>query len=798
MKPKNDSNLKQNPILFIIYLFLVVLPGSHFAQEPAKNKEPANVPKTPEESNGSLEKQNIEKQNASSETGIKVTGRRDSDRGQMDDIEGTNIYSGKKSEVIRLDKTNANLALNNTRQIYAKVPGITIWENDGSGIQPGIGARGLSPNRNWEFNTRMNGYDIASDVFGYPEAYFNPPPEALEKIEVVRGAASLQYGSQFGGMVNYVTKKADPTKPFRIELKNTGGSYNTMNSYSSVSGTVGNFSYFAYYHNRSGDGWRDNANYKTQSGHFNIAYQATEKLKIALEMTKSYYESQQPGGLTDMQFWENPRQSRRTRNWFSAPWNIPALKVDYNQSNTARFQMKIFGLYGERNSVGLTSTATAEDAINRTTLNFANRQVDRDWYRNYGMEARQIFDYSLLDKTHTLSFGIRYFNANTDRMRNPNGTNGTNFDLKEQSFPECFDGTTKCRTVDLKFSTLNYAAFAENLFRITDKLSVTPGLRYEWVKTTGSGRINEKLPSSSNIFGGEVPPKEYQRKQMLYGIGAQFQLTKATNFYANYSQAFRPVTFAEIYAANTTLNEVDPNLRDQKGYNADGGYRGKFGQWLQFDVGVFQLRYNNRVGLLPGTLPGQTNTNFVTNVGDSLHRGVEAYIEIDPLLAFTDSAPYGSISFFTSSANVNARYIRWEQSTNIYTNPTSDLTTIRNNFRVGNQVENAPSQIHRYGLTYHFKNTFSITYLISYSGMTYGDAANSTVPTANGQIGIIPSYTVRDVSFKWNFFESFALNGGINNLANEKYFTRRAGGYPGPGILPGEGIFYYLGLSAVF
>jgi Fe(3+) dicitrate transport protein len=798
MKPKNDSNLKQNPIHFIIYLLLVVLPGAHFAQEPTKNKEPANVPKTSEESNGSLEKQNLEKQSGSSETGIKVTGRRDSDRGQMDDIEGTNIYSGKKSEVIRLDKTNANLALNNTRQIYAKVPGITIWENDGSGIQPGIGARGLSPNRNWEFNTRMNGYDIASDVFGYPEAYFNPPPEALEKIEVVRGAASLQYGSQFGGMVNYVTKKADPTKPFRIELKNTGGSYNTMNSYSSVSGTVGNFSYFAYYHNRSGDGWRDNANYKTQSGHFNIAYQATEKLKIALEMTKSYYESQQPGGLTDMQFWENPRQSRRTRNWFSAPWNIPALTVDYNQSNTARFQMKIFGLYGERNSVGLTSAATAEDAINRTTLNFANRQVDRDWYRNYGMEARQIFDYSLLDKTHTLSFGIRYFNANTDRMRNPNGTNGTNFDLKEQSFPECFDGTTKCRTVDLKFSTLNYAAFAENLFRITDKLSVTPGLRYEWVKTTGSGRINEKLPSSSNIFGGEVPPKEYQRKQMLYGIGAQFQLTKATNFYANYSQAFRPVTFAEIYAANTTLNEVDPNLRDQKGYNADGGYRGKFGQWLQFDVGVFQLRYNNRVGLLPGTLPGQTNTNFVTNVGDSLHRGVEAYIEIDPLLAFTDSAPYGSISFFTSSANVNARYIRWEQSTNIYTNPTSDLTTIRNNFRVGNQVENAPSQIHRYGLTYHFKNTFSITYLISYSGMTYGDAANSTVPTANGQIGIIPSYTVRDVSFKWNFFESFALNGGINNLANEKYFTRRAGGYPGPGILPGEGIFYYLGLSAVF
>ncbi len=794
MKIKNDSKLKSQIFTLLFCLSLLGLPSYLLSQEPDKGKE-----NTSQETKSKDEKEpSGESNDTDKSSGIKVTGKRESDRGQMSDIEGTNIYSGKKSEVIRLDKVNANLALNNSRQIYAKVPGITIWENDGSGIQPGIGARGLSPNRNWEFNTRMNGYDIASDVFGYPEAYFNPPPEALEKIEVVRGAASLQYGSQFGGMVNYVTKKADPTKPFRIEMKNTGGSYNTTNSYTGVSGTVGKFSYFAYYHNRSGDGWRDNANYKTQSGHFNIAYQATEKLKIAIEMTKSYYESQQPGGLTDMQFWENPRQSRRTRNWFSAPWNIPAMIIDYNQSSTARFQIKVFGLYGERNSVGVTSAPNTEDAINRSTLDFSNRQIDRDWYRNYGMEARQIFDYSFLDKNHTLSFGVRYFNANTDRIRNPNGTTAGNYDIRELSQPECFDGTTKCRTVDLKFSTLNYAAFAENLFRITDKISITPGVRYEWVRTTGSGRINEKLPSSSNIFGGEVPPREFQRKQVLYGVGAQYQITKSTNFYANYSQAFRPVTFAEIYGASATLNEVDPNLRDQKGYNTDGGYRGKFGQWLQFDLGVFELRYNNRVGLLPGALPGNTNTNFVTNVGDSLHRGAEGYLEIDPLLAFTDSAPFGSVSFFTSSANVNARYVRWEQSASAFTNPGNNLTNIKNNFRVGNLVENAPSQIHRYGLTYHFKNTFSITYLISYSGMTYSDAANTTVPTANGQVGVIPSYTVRDVSFKWNFYESFSLNGGVNNLTNEKYFTRRAGGYPGPGILPGEGIFYYLGLSAVF
>lgn len=726
------------------------------------------------------------------EPGITVKAKKETDRGFLRETEGTNIYSGKKNEVIQVDKTNANLALNNTRQIYAKVPGITIWENDGSGIQPGIGARGLSPNRNWEFNTRMNGYDISSDVFGYPEAYFNPPMEALEKVEIVRGAGALQYGPQFGGLVNYVLKKPKPDQEIQVETKNTGGSYNTINSYTSVSGTVGKFSYFAFAHGRSSEGWRDNSRYLTQTGHIHLAYQATEKLKVSLDLSKSNYESKQPGGLTDQQFWENPRQSGRDRNWFGAPWNVPAMNIDYEQSSTARFNLKVFGLYGERNSVGFTSAPNVEDRINARTLQFGARQIDRDWYRNFGVEARQIFDYNFLDKTHTLSFGARYFNGNTDRMRNPNGSTGNTFDLRETNLNnQCYDGTRNCRTVDLQFTTLNYAGFLENLFRITDKLSLTPGVRYEWIKSTASGRINETLPSARNVFGGTVPPQELTKQQILYGLGGQYQVTKNTNLYSNYSRAFRPVIYSEIFAPSGVINDIDPNLKDQTGYNLDGGYRGNIGEWLQFDLGAFELRYNNRVGLLPARFPGQNNLQ--TNVGDSLHRGVEAYIEIDPILAIFNSTPYGSISFFTSSANVNARYVKWEDPRVL-----TDVANALNYYRVGKLVENAPSQIHRYGLTYHYKKIFSISYLINDIGQAYSDALNSTLASANGQIGKIPGYIVRDVTFVWNFTEKLGFRGGINNLGNEKYFTRRAGGYPGPGILPGDGIFYFLGLSATF
>jgi Fe(3+) dicitrate transport protein len=101
---------------------------------------------------------------------------------RMPEIRDNIIYATKKNEVVKLSSATANLAQNNSRQIFAKVPGIHVWESDGSGVQMGIAARGLSPNRMWEFNTRQNGYDISSDPFGYPEAYYTPSVESLDRI----------------------------------------------------------------------------------------------------------------------------------------------------------------------------------------------------------------------------------------------------------------------------------------------------------------------------------------------------------------------------------------------------------------------------------------------------------------------------------------------------------------------------------------------------------------------------------------------------------------------------------------
>lgn len=175
------------------------------------------------------------------------------------------LLEGKKNELVMVNTLNANLVTNNTRQIFARVPGISIWENDGSGVQVGVASRGLSPNRSWEFNVRQNGYDVSSDVFGYPEAYYNPPMEAVERVQIVRGAAALQFGPQFGGLLNYVLKKGNPNKPFTFETQNSTGNNGLFSSYNSVGGQVGKLNYFGYYHHRTADGWRDNSAYMIQT-----------------------------------------------------------------------------------------------------------------------------------------------------------------------------------------------------------------------------------------------------------------------------------------------------------------------------------------------------------------------------------------------------------------------------------------------------------------------------------------------------------------------------------------------------
>src|SRR6185369_7036511 len=101
------------------------------------------------------------------------------------------IYAGKKNEIIISDSLDANKAINNTRQILGRIPGLNIVETETGGFTAnGIATRGLNPTQSIEMNTRQNGYNISADIYGYNESYYLPAMEAVGRIEMVRGAAS--------------------------------------------------------------------------------------------------------------------------------------------------------------------------------------------------------------------------------------------------------------------------------------------------------------------------------------------------------------------------------------------------------------------------------------------------------------------------------------------------------------------------------------------------------------------------------------------------------------------------------
>jgi Fe(3+) dicitrate transport protein len=696
-------------------------------------------------------------------------------------VDGVRIIASKKSDVLLPSPADANLAFNNTRQTFARAAGVMIWENDGSGVQAGIAVRGLSPNRSWEFNTRMDGADIAADIAGYPEAYFTPAFESLERIELIRGAASLQYGTQFGGLLNYITKSAPPGIPLGVESSQIGGQNGFYSTYTAVGGNTGQWSYYAFVNYRRSDGWRlpvqlpsgerrESDAFWQYSAMPKVEYRLGDRTRIVAEATLMEYRLQQPGGLDSAQYATNPRQAVRYRDWFGVGWVVPSLTVHHEFSERGQVEAKLFGVLGSRESIGLITNPTIPD----TGIN--PRRVNTDSYRNAGMEVRMRYDIAMLGHSHELATGVRLYRGSTLRKQG-RGPDGDGFSAE-------FAGPL---TRDLAFVTGNVAAFAEVNLHLGGGVRITPGVRFEWLRMQGSGNYTrEQSASSASPFDTLGPVLRFDKTATemlpLGGIGVLWQASEQVEFYANAYQSWRPALFSEQFPSDPSV-AVDPALRSARGGSIDGGVRGMIGRVVSLDVSGFYLYYGNRIGTVARSALGADTvlltdgaTQLRRNLGTSEHRGVEFYAELfaDRLVALGDGH---HASVFVAGAYTDARY-------------TSGPTA-------GKRVEYAPEWIVRGGLRYQWAGRIALSVQGSSVSDCYSDA-NNTPSSSNGINGRIPAYTVWDLSMQLQVTEWLRAEVNVNNLFDRRYFTRRAGGYPGPGIIPADGRVVAGGLRFMF
>jgi Fe(3+) dicitrate transport protein len=679
---------------------------------------------------------------------------------RLRDVEGTAIYAGKKTEVILVNQSTANLASNNARQIFNQIPGLNIYQNDDAGLQLNIGGRGLDPNRTANFNTRQNGYDISADVLGYPESYYTPASEGLQEIQVIRGAASLQYGTQFGGLINFITKK--PTEKQEIVFRNTLGSYGLYTNFTSASNTHGKFSYYAYVNLKKGDGFRPNSNFESKNAFAHLAYQINDKSKISAEFTVLNYLAQQAGGLTDQMFAENAYQSNRERNWFQVDWFLYNFKWEHSFSENTNFSFNFFGLDAARDALGFRTNRVSQIDQN------SERDLIKGTFKNVGFESRLLKKYKIFDKKATFLIGTKFYKANNTNTQGP-GSDGfdADFDMRLNEYPNY------SRQSESRFPNLNVSLFGENIIYINDKLSITPGFRLEYIKTERDEIIKDIiLDAAGNVINENLRDEQEsnERNFLLMGIGTSYKFNKILEFYGNISQNYRSVTFSDISTANPAF-EISPDITDEKGFTIDAGIRGNYNNFFSYDASVFGLFYNDRINIYTRA-DGKAERD---NIGDARILGIESLIDFNIKKLFTNNAEF-VFNYF-----INSSFI------------TSEYTKSQINGIVGNELEFIPNINIKTGIRFGYKNFLSsIQY--SYLSSQFSDATNAKGGSLSGVTGEIPAYDILDLSasYKYKFMK---LETGINNLLNNAYFTRRATGYPGPGIITSAPRNYYVGLE---
>jgi len=632
----------------------------------------------------------------------------------LPDVQGTKIYSGKKTSRIRLDEL-PEITNNNFRQALIKTPGLIVSEETTPLVS--IGYRGLDPNRAQFIQVLKDGVPIHADMFGYPEAYYVPPLQTIQEIEFIKGGAGLMYGPQPGGALNFVTHDPVLNKKVQLKTENVFGTDNYFSTYEALTGTIGPVGYLGYFHERQGDGFRKaNSDFEVISGGLKTVINQTGDSRLTLNYDEYHEEHGEPGGLTRAQFDRNADVSTRQFDRFRLERNYGNLKYEKEFSDQTQFDFLVYGghyrRYSKRQNGG---------GFGTVPTGTTNSIEEQDFY-NIGIEPRLRHNYELFGEEHTLTAGVHNFMSDSPRVDQTGAS------------PSADSGAI-VRVTDRDLWYLS--AFVENLFRI-GKLSITPGVRIE--------NIWQRIEENINTQRRPEAQKQYDFAP-LFGLGIAYEVVKKIEVYTNISQSYRPKVFTQSIPTGAA-QVVNENLEESKGVQYDFGIRGRPVPFVSFDIDYFILSFTNQIA---------NAGNTVTNGGRSRTHGVEFFTDIDLVGAYdyfnkTDYADtFGSVKPFVTLTLLDAEFTAGSFE--------------------GRQPRYAPKYNLRVGTVYEWRDRVKVSLLSTFVDDHFGDDAGTV--TFN-----IPSYKVWDltaeVSLLKNVKNAFDLSifGGINNIFDEHYFSR--------------------------
>jgi Fe(3+) dicitrate transport protein len=675
-------------------------------------------------------------------------------------VEGTRINAGKKTSFVKPEEF-PTFAGNDYREAMATTPGIVVSEEPQSPVI-NFGYRGLNSQRSEFTQVLKDGVSIKNEQFGFPESHYTPILDAVERIEVIRTGAALQFGPQPGGAINFVMKMPRRDALFHFTTRNVFGSYGYYRNYTALEGGNGPVGFYLYYDHRQQDGFREaNSDYDLNAGSARFVYDVTDDSRFILTLDAYREEHGEPGGMRRREEVNPPNsvfvedgftQTSRFFDRFVLERAYATLEYQKFFSETTQLDIKAFGGYLTRWSKrqrggGFGTLPSGPDAETNSI------QLRTDYTE--GVDARLRHDYNLLGDVSTFAGGVYFYHALQDRRdergSTPDAAHGT---LRNLNTGETWDG----------------AIFAENRFKF-GRLSIGPGMRLEF--------LNQDVVEDFNFSKSHADPPEPLASQSdfnfvpLFGLGLGYVLIEGqqivpappvagekgsetknslapvittggpprVELYGTVSQAYRPITYGELVPTGAS-SFVNGNLKEGEALQFEYGIRGKPLPYLNFDVGGFYFTFDDQIGEII-LANGFTST---ANVGDARYIGFEAATELDVLSLINGGvpSPYGKFLLYGNVTLLDAEF-----------------TSGPNNGKI---PAYAPDYQVKTGAIYHYKDTFKLALLGTLVDDEFGDDGDSFE-------GFIPAYNVWDLTAEVKFWNGrVGVFAGIRNLFDENYW----------------------------
>ncbi len=692
--------------------------------------------------------------------------------------ESENVYKKLPGTATRI--TSRQLELINpigTQELLGYVPGIHGFADDGIGnSRISIGIRGLNPRRSSRVLILEDGIPIQPALYVYPNMYYNPPVERIERVEVVKGSAAIKFGPQtMGGVINYITSR--PRQSFGIGGQVTGGSNGYLSLFTELGGWGNNrFKPEVQLLFKRGDGFRQNNDFEQYNGTFKLSILPDSERIYYVKANVDYENSNATyTGLTEYSFRNSPA---------------------FNPKNDDDFE--VF-----RASLDLISTREHSSRLTATTRGYVS-YFDRRWWREFdvfvrpsvlGSDPVQAFEplpwYTGGDLVrvggHDDNFGIlrTFYTGGLQHSYNldhivfgstahldvggrihwerfiddkkigdtPDAREGVYF-FGDPADPASLDIVGQSH----HYETSAFALYAEERIE-AGRLSVVPGLRFEIFEQERIDRLNGStyLDKTSAV--------------LLPGIGFNVTLG-AANVFGGIHRGYTPPSSGTLQILNFGDDADDGGLDlvPEKSWNSELGVRGAL-DWLAFEAAGFHLAIEDIVAAGRGTA--------FNNLGRAQSYGVEW------------SGTLRASSFSGVLPDVNLAYTLLQ--TEILEGRI--LSARRAGVEVdvsGNELPYAPEHTLVAGIEKRFGAALALRADVRFVDRVYTDFENIESTSNRGDTGPVPSYTIIDASVRYAVSRRMHIVLVGKNLLDEIYIGSRLHSNPrqpeahlSSGILPG-------------